>query len=649
MTVLIIDKIRLVVTSTILFSLLLVNIASAQIDYYELIDTSVLHDAKFRLLEKVNTDSLEFSPVFYDGGLVYVSSWTNPKKKIKSKRKGNFYKLKMLIFDDNGNVDTIEDFADDLKIKNHKGPCAFTQDGNKMFLSRNKKGTIKIKDKEKDINPMGIYIYKYQNGYWLSEGELPVNSYGYKVFHPSWDEKTNRLFFASDMPGGYGGTDLYSIKYIDGKWLELKNLGRGINSEANEAFPFIYKSKYLFFASNRKGGKGGFDLYLSIQIDDEFDFPVNLGPRFNSRSDDFGLILSDDAYFGFFTSNRPGGIGKDDIYKFISDKSIFRIFNNYYTLKIVNSKNGKPVENARITFSKYKLVPTESPRIEKIKGVEKEIIYTIDPRSLVESKPVFSDNKGEYFLRLKDRSYILKVKKDGYLPYSGLLKTIDGNKLIEVKLIPEILDTFQFSFLDSDSKERIENVNIKLEGGLENNIKYKKDKYYVVLLRGQKISLEVNKDDYIPKKIEIEYGLTPSKFDILLEQKPKYVKYLPVEKGEVMVLKDILYDYNSAKLSAKAKRELDKLVNHLNKYPELIIELSSHTDCRGKKSYNLKLSERRSANAKKYLVNKGISANRIIAKGYGETKPKNRCVDGVKCSEKEHAINRRTEVKVVEK
>jgi len=643
------NKFKIALFNIFTFLLLFTNGLLAQINYYKLIDTSVLYDAELKLLEKVNTDSLEFSPVFYDGGLVYVTSWNISGKSSKRSRRGNFYTLKMLFFDSLGNVDTIENFGTGLKIKNHMGPCAFTQDENKMFLSRNKKGTIKIKEQEKDINPMGIYIYKYRNGYWISDGELPVNSYGYKVFHPTWDEENNRLFFASDMPGGFGGTDLYSIKYKEGKWTELKNLGKNINSGSNEAFPFIYKSKYLFFASKREGGKGGFDIYFSMQNEDDFELPVNLGPRFNSKNDDFGLILSRDANYGYFTSNRPGGIGQDDIYKFSSDKSIFRIFNNYYTLKILNSKNGEPVKNARITFSKFKLKKAESPRIEKIKGVEKEIIYTIDPNSLVESKAVFSDEQGEYFLKLKDLSYILKVKKEGYLPYSGLLKATDGNKLIEVKLTPEILDTFQFSFLDLETKQHIEDISIKMEGGQENNIKYENGKYYVVLLRGDRINLNVSKPDYVSKSIEIEYGITPSKFDILLERKQKYVEYLPVVKGEVMVLKDILYDYNSAKLSAKAKKELDKLADHLKKYPGIVIELSSYTDSRGKNSYNLKLSEKRSNNAKNYLVNKGISAERIIAKGYGETKLKNHCTDGVKCSEKEHAVNRRTEVKVLGK
>ena len=629
--------------------LMVSGILSAQTNYHELIDTSVLKQATFKLEEKVNTPALEFSPVYYDGGFVFVSSGKKSKKHFDKNTGEGFFILKLALYDSLGRVGDVEDFKGGLRIKNHMGPCSFSKDENKMFLSRNKKGVVTTPDGEKNINPMGIYIYRYENGFWIQDSELPVNSYGFKVFHPAWDEKNSRLIFASDMPGGYGKTDLYSINYKDGKWLELKNLGPEINSESNEAFPFIYRSKYLFFASEKKEGAGGYDIYFSAEKNNSFGTAVNIGPKFNSGSDDFGLILNNAANEGYFTSNRQGGIGEDDIYKFTSNKSIFRIFNNYYTLRILDSKNGEPVERAIITFSKYKLVPTESPRIEKIKGIEKEIIYTIDPNSLVESKPVFSDEQGEYFLRLKEPSYILKVKKDGYLPYSGLLKASGENKLIEVKLTPEILDTFQFSFIDSESKQQIKDVNIKMEGGKENNIKYENDNYYVVLLRGERMNLEVSKEGYVSKVVELEYGLTPSRFDVVLEKEPVYVEHLPVTKGEIMVLKDILYDYNSARLSRKAKKELDKLAEHLKKYPDLKIELSSYTDSRGKKDYNLKLSEKRSASAKKYLVSKGIQSDRIIAKGYGESKPKNHCVDGIKCSEKEHAVNRRTEVKVVER
>ncbi len=620
---------------------------SAQISYNELVDTTELREADFHVMDAISTEELEFSPQFYNGGLVYVTPGRKTKNNIDKKIGEAFFELKIAYFDSLAQVDTIERFAPELHIKNHMGPCAFTEDQNTMFLSRNKKGVITIKDEEKDVNPSGIYIYKYKEGYWISDSELPVNDYGYKVFHPTWDEKNSRLIFASDMPGGFGGTDLYSMNFDGTNWIDLKNLGAGVNSDANEAFPFIYKSKYLFFASMRKGGFGNWDIYFSEEENNSFISPVNLGEKFNSKSDDFGLILADDPSFGFFTSNRPGGKGKDDIYKFSSSKSVFRIFNNYFTIKILDDKNSSPVGNAKITFSKYKLMPSKSPQIKKFKGIDKEIVYSIDPNSIEESLPVTSDKNGEYMLFFKDPSYIITVEKPGYAEYSGIIRN-DNNKLKEILLKPEILDEFEFSFVDSHSNERLANVNIEIQEGDQGNITFDNNKYVVKLQRGDKMVFKVIKDGYISKDVEIEYGTTPAKFDIALDKKQQYVEHLPVKKGETMVLKDIYYDYNSYKLSSKAKKELDKLANHLKKNKNLKIELSSHTDSRGKKSYNLKLSKKRSAAAKNYLVKKGIEPSRIIAKGYGESKLRNNCKDGVKCSEKEHALNRRTEVKVIE-
>ena len=631
---------------TLFFFILTPLYLSAQLSYYDLIDTTELKMADFNFMDVISTEGLEFSPVFYDGGLVYVSTGKKSKNNFDKNINEGFFTLRIAYFDSLGNVDTIEKFAPDLHIKNHMGPCSFTDDQKTMFLSRNKKGVVKIKDKEKDINPVGIYVYKYENGYWNPAGELPVNNYGYKVFHPAWDEKNKRLIFASDMPGGFGGTDLYSMRYGGKNWIDLKNLGSGVNSPENEGFPFIYRSKYLFFASKKTGGLGGWDIYFSDEEDSNFSTAVNLGNKFNSKSDDFGLILGNDPSYGFFTSNRPSGIGKDDIYKFSSGKSIFRIFNNYFTIRIIDDNTSKPVEDAKIIFAKYKLMSSKSPTIKKFKGIDKEIVYTIDPNSIVESKPVFTDKSGEYNILLAEPSYIISVKKPGYADYSGVIKK-DNSKLKEIRLIPEKIDKFEFSFVDSRTKEKIDDVNIEIREGDQDNISFSDNIYIVELQRGNKMVLNVIKEGYLKKEVKIEYGSTPAKFDIALDKQQNYVEYLPVSKGETMVLKDIYYDYNSYKLSPKAKKELDKLAAHLKKNKNLIIELSSHTDSRGSKTYNMKLSEKRSATAKKYLVNKGISSDRIMAKGYGESKLRNNCIDGTKCSEKEHALNRRTEVKVI--
>ncbi len=624
------------------------NFLFAQFGYKELIDKGVLDTLKFVGIDAINTKYLEFSPMFYDSGIVYVSSRPGAKRKFDKEIDEAFFTLRFCEVDSNGIYSNDDLFSYNLKLKNHFGPCAFSIDENTMFLSRNKKGVVKRHDKEENVNTFGIYIYKYKNGFWKLDSEFPLNSNTYNVFHPTWDEANKKLIFASDMPGGYGKTDLYSIKYVNGRWIELMNLGSTVNTDKKEAFPFIYDSKYLFYASDADGGKGGFDLYVSYKAEDKYLPKINLGDKFNSENDDFGLILSPDALDGYFTSNRQGGKGKDDLYRFSCNKSVFRVFNTYYTVNVSDNNTGEKIDNAKITFSKYKLVAKESPKIAKIKGIEKEIIYTIDPSTIVESSPIYTDKNGNSQVKLSAGSYIVKVVKNGFIPYSSVVNTEKNSRFFDIKLKPSVKDRFVFAFLDSETKKPIKDIKIELEGGDSIDLLNEKGgKYILSLLRGNRIKMIAGAEGYINKELIIEYGITPGNFDILMDKVKKYVKYLPTTTGEIMILKDILYKYDSDKLTRKAKKELDKLVNHLKSHPKLEIELSSYTDSRGRRDYNQKLSERRSQSVKKYLIRKGIAKKRIKAVGYGESRLKNHCSDGVKCSDTEHAVNRRTEVKVL--
>ena len=125
----------------------------------ELVDTVQLNKANFSALENINTKNLEFSPTFYDGGLVFVSSSPKGKSKVDINIGEAFFTLKFADFDSIGNITVPEDFSMGLKVKNHLGPCAFTKDENLIFLSRNKKGVVIVDGAEKDVNPMGIYLY----------------------------------------------------------------------------------------------------------------------------------------------------------------------------------------------------------------------------------------------------------------------------------------------------------------------------------------------------------------------------------------------------------------------------------------------------------------------------------------------------------
>jgi outer membrane protein OmpA-like peptidoglycan-associated protein len=620
----------------------------SQTTYNRLVDTAELYKAEFINLKGINTPYLEFSPAFYEQGLVFVSSLPQTKKRIVDKNIGeHFFSLKYAEIDSYGNLEKLSEFPEGIRLNYHAGPVAFSSDNNLMFLSRNTADTRIRKNEKHDVKPIGIFIYGKTDGNWVLDSELPVNSYGYMVMHPTWDEENSRLIFASDMPGGYGGTDLYSIIKTENGWQNLKNLGPEINTDYNESFPFIYRSQFLFFASNKDGGLGGIDMYFSYEDNGQFLTPVNLGDRFNSEYDDFSLIISDDPSVCYFSSSRPGGSGKDDIYMIRSERPIFRMFHDYYTIIAQEKNSGNPLSDVKITFSSFEIDKSEKPRVSK--SPVNEIIYQLDPSKARESKPILTDANGKYNIVLSSGSFIITAVKPGYQPHSSVYVTDKFNTIIEIEMELEIIDTFHFSFLDSDNKSPITDVSFEITDGRAAELG-KKDNvtYYLNIVRGNSVAIKTPDDEYLSKELTIQYPSTPAIFDILLEKKVKYVVQMPVAIGEKFVLKDIFYAYNSSELDKRAKSELDRLADHLLKNPKLRIELSSHTDSRGNDEYNQLLSEERSMSAYNYLIKKGIDKNRIIPQGYGETMLRNHCINNVNCSEAEHAENRRTEIRVIE-
>ena len=206
----------------------------------------------------------------------------------------------------------------------HEGPVCFSKDGNKIFFTRNNsKNGFQKADKE---GVTRLKIFSAERGVfdWENIEELPINSDEYSLVHPTLNNETGRLYFSSNMPGGFGGYDLYYIDKDSSGWSAPVNLGKSINSKKNELFPFFHtSSQQLFFSSNGYEGKGGLDIYMVSEIAFDSGPVINLGHPFNSESDDLGLIINPKGTKGFFSSGRKDGLGKDDIYSFDSPSGIF--------------------------------------------------------------------------------------------------------------------------------------------------------------------------------------------------------------------------------------------------------------------------------------------------------------------------------------
>lgn len=384
-----------------------------------------------------------------------------------------------------------------------------------------------------------IYESHFINGHWSAPISLPFNSDTFTVGHPAMSKDGRRMYFASNMPGGYGEKDLYYVDHNPNteSWGKPVNMGPKINTSEDDMFPFIDEKGVLYFASKGHIGMGGLDLYkadLSNQVIGEV---TNLKSPINSGGDDFGISFLPESQrengkpFAYFTSNRVGGMGDDDLYSIAVKPFLFMLKG-----KAVDKETG-----AALAGTKVELTDSNG-----------KVIYTEQTNSNGEFATEVPVNQVTSLMASK-------LKYFSSTPLSVSSKNLDKDSVLELVL-----------------------------------------------------------------------PLTP----------------VPTEEVE-FVLQGIYYDLDKYDLRPASKMVLDSMTLILKNNPTLVIELASHTDSRAPADYNLTLSQKRAQACVNYLVQKGISKDRLVALGYGESHLVNDCADGVECSEEEHQQNRRTTFRVL--
>ena len=220
-----------------------------------------------------------------------------------------------------------EKFTSDINSKYHDAVVTFTKDQSTIFFTRNNYAKGKTGADDAGIIRLKIYTAKKKGNGFGTEESLPFNSDEYSNAHPAVTADGTKLYFASDMPGGFGGMDLYVSELENGRWGPPMNLGPGINTEGNELFPFIHSSGRLYFSSDGHLGLGGIDnFYVDSRGDGQWTAPENPGAPINTVDDDFGMMLNDEGTCGFFSSDRQGGSGRDDIYSFTKTATPVKIY-----------------------------------------------------------------------------------------------------------------------------------------------------------------------------------------------------------------------------------------------------------------------------------------------------------------------------------
>lgn len=260
-----------------------------------------------------NSESADFSPAYYKGGLVFVSGRSERLKEYKWDE-SSFLDIYQCAKDSTGNYSEPTVFNKKLNTQYHEGPLSFFNNGKSLVYTRNNVEEGNVRKSSDGVTKLKIYFTVIgSKGNWSKSDPFQYNSDEYSVGHPSITEDGLTLYFISDMPGGYGGTDIYLSKFNGRIWSVPENLGSEVNTEGNEMFPFLHPNDVLYFASNGHGGFGGLDIYKYEFSSREVN---NIGYPLNSGKDDFGLILNEEGNQGFMASNRNSPNGIDNIYNF---------------------------------------------------------------------------------------------------------------------------------------------------------------------------------------------------------------------------------------------------------------------------------------------------------------------------------------------
>ena len=283
-------------------------------NYLELID---LQSGRF-VLNPVNFNSKlsDFAPAMNGSEVVFTSNRVTrgATKRLHDWNDQPFTELYTIMA---GNDSEPKLLSSSLNTRYHESSACFTRDGQTMYFTRNNFTDKKFQKDGAGINHLKLYVSTRNAKGWGQAKELPFNSNDYSTAHPalSPDEKT--LYFASDMPGGKGMSDLYSVSISEGSYGTPQNLGDAINTEGRETFPFADANGDLYFASDGHVGLGGLDIFLvEMKEDGKFGEGYNLGRPVNGPKDDFTFVINSITGLGYFASNREGGMGEDDIYAF---------------------------------------------------------------------------------------------------------------------------------------------------------------------------------------------------------------------------------------------------------------------------------------------------------------------------------------------
>ncbi|MCU0359175.1 MAG: OmpA family protein [Bacteroidia bacterium] len=405
-------------------------------------------------LSTINTPRSEFSPQYANGKLLFAAEREEFDLSDNASNNSEPF-LNIFTSDVNGaNGTKARKFAAELNSPYHDGPACLSSDGNTLYLTR----TTKVKGKSATFTAK-IYVFKRDGKSWAKPTEFPLNSNEYSVAHANLSQDGKTMFFTSDMPGGYGGKDIWACPLDSGEFGEAYNLGPEVNSNGDEMFPYLSKSGKLYFSSNGLPGYGGLDIFTAKTENSRWLLLRNEGLNLNSSTDDFGITQVDDST-GYFSSDRVGGKGKDDIYHYrYSNRSLIVAGTILMTEDIRDFAKQKKVKlldaNGNVIDSTF----TDENGKFAFKSLEGDKKYMV---IVEEDDPVLAA-KARFYMTVNDSTVQKVTNKYGDSKFAFKNLPMDPNALPELYTEDELVFAGNLLYGDKPSTA-LKNTRLKLIG-----------------------------------------------------------------------------------------------------------------------------------------------------------------------------------------
>ena len=672
----------------------------------------------------------EFSPAYYRNVIVFCSN-RNRSLFMNYLTPDNKGLLKINYGDPvTGKVKL---FSKNLRTKFNDGPASFTRKGDTIYFSRNLKVTGAVSENSNPRNKLGIFTAVYENKKWDKILDIRFNNEYYNITTPYISPDGKRLFFASDNPAGFGGTDLYYCNWKVDYWDDPINMGPEINTARNESYPFVNREGGVFFSSDGHPGLGGKDIFYTKQSGTRWLPPVALDPPVNSKFDDFALISDSVMNEGYFSSKRENTV---DLYHFKTN--VHQLFycepqrTNQYCFKFTDANKipideryvqliwsfgdggtatGRNVEHCfkgpgrysvRLDAVDKKTGKVFFPKLSynlDLTDIEQPVIMS--PSSGLKDQPVNLDGMASHFpgstildytwefgdgnnrsgekvnhSYLNNGDYAIKLGVIVRNDKTGVIRQACATRQINIFSDKLAKATFDKREVKPDPLLNItEYDHAKLQYLYSQEKDYTQDVVFQVEILSSKTKLALNDQAFknIPRKYTIREEYNPSQklysyvIDDEMSLMATYFTYTEISnlgfsnarartflledqaskdlnnlKKVFGVSADQFFRKNDYNLNSAGTQILDQILGFMSKYPTLKLEIENHTDNTGTAASNQMLSEKRAEAMTGYLIINGVSPLRLIAKGYGGTRPV-----ASNYLEADRNLNRRIDFKIV--